>query len=141
MPVSDILRKLADIVDQTEQSVAPTQEPAGDEEAEIEVTQLEPVDVSDEDGSECASMVSPQQQELELLKKSQGMENHVEDFAEEDCSEEEEDELEAMKRMAGIGEQDGPVDHGDSIRENPMHVNPKAEAAKEFHKSRNDESE
>ena len=36
------------------------------------------------DGTEPATMISPQQQELELLKKSQGVENNVEEFANDD---------------------------------------------------------
>jgi len=96
MRVSEILRQLADLVDETEtvagqedqgqmpvQAEQPCDQP-GATGADITVTHLEPVEVSTDDGSEPATMISPLQQEHELLKKSQGIDNNVAEFAGDD---------------------------------------------------------
>ena len=49
-----------------------------------------------------STMVSPQQQELELLKKSQGLENNVSEFA---ADEDYEDELDSIKQAAGLSKE------------------------------------
>lgn len=91
MRVSEILRKLADIVDAEE----------GIEQADdIENRAApEPVETDNCDGTAPETMVSPLQQEHELLKKSQGVDNNVSDFAEDE-------ELSAMKKNAGLPEQE-----------------------------------
>jgi len=199
MRVSEILRNLADLVDQTEdaavqdatgqmpvQAEQPCDQP-GEQGAEVTVTHLEPVEVSSDDGSEPATMISPLQQEHELLKKSQGVDNNVAEFAGDDGdeqmvptelnSEEEqpwastekdgsplqrepedngqwasserdstptsdnEDEvdegndLSRMRKMAGIGEKQGPHNYAEDSK--PASVNPKRNAALAFHKSTN----
>jgi hypothetical protein len=196
MQVSDILRKLADVVDQAEnisadvQGETPAEQPEGD--VEVNVAHLEPVEVSDEDDTETESMVSPLQQEHELLKKSQGVDNHVDEFAgdgddeldlsmsideedddehpegknrfnwgeperepyfdmhgapdededdevDEGAAEQSDDDLDEMKRLAGVGEKQGPYNYAEDLK--PASVNPKAEAARQYHKSRTADSE
>lgn len=165
MRVSEILRQLAELVDQTEDAAvadagmdqsagADVTEPGMDGAetgcGDITVTQLEPVEVDGTDGTEAETMVSPLQQEHELLKKSQGVDNHVDEFAEDelDTAEkdwegemksdsmevpepelEEDDELEAMKRLAGVHENNGPHNYAEDIK--PVSMNPRANAALE----------
>ena len=214
MQLSELLRKLADLIDQAD-NVAAGHEGVAEPEAEtgeIAVTHLEPVEQNCVDDSEPASMVSPLQQEHELLKKSQGVDNHVAEFAEDDdeldlsmdieetpnkkpdfldidkdgdreepmskavkdkeveedvidgeevdygypwqrrnrseredpeayahatgdiSSEEEDDELEALRKMAGIGESQGPYNYAEDLK--PASINPRAEAARQFHAKR-----
>lgn len=212
MRVSEILRQLADLVDQTEDVAVQdagmepgaeagecpmAQDGAETGAGEITITQLEPVTVDGEDQSEPETMVSPLQQEHELLKKSQDVDNHVDEFADanakaeafgdtqdnvemdggpqdeveenaltdryyggadedewtsamghdqddpeerigqpDDEDEVYEDELARMKQIAGIGEEaQGPVDHAENCR--PVSINPRAEAARQFHRNRN----
>jgi len=177
MRVSEILRQLADLVDQTE-TVAGQEVPGEAGEpcdqsdemgADVTVTHLEPVDVDSTDGSEPATMISPLQQEHELLKKSQGVNNNVDEFAgDEDphmepqlepdekmvptteeqpwASEKPEEEVEeadqgynselaAMKKSAGIGEEQ----KGQDTKEDQL--NPRRNAAQAFHNSRKAGSE
>ena len=138
MQISDILRKVADIVDQAEDVSAdaeamPAEQPGAEGGAEIKIAQLEPVEVDGEDGTESETMVSPLQQEHELLKKSQGVDNNVDQFAEEEGEVEEDDsyndELAQMKKMAGIGEEEVSRDVSDNLR--PASLNPRANAALE----------
>jgi len=153
MRVSEILRNLADLVDQTEdaavqdatgqmpvQAEQPCDQP-GEGGAEVTVTHLEPVEIDGTDNSEPETMISPLQQEHELLKKSQGVDNHVEEFADASAQVDAEvgeeantadqgynDEIASMKQMAGIGEeQQGPVDHAQDLK--PASLNPRANAA------------
>jgi len=92
------------------------------------VTQLVPVDTDEKLDPETATMVTPLQQEHELLKKSQGVENNVAEFASQEGDYN--DELSAMKKSAGIGEeQQGPVDHAADMQ--PVTINPRAVAATE----------
>ena len=85
MQISDILRKVADIVDQVEgEGVAQepgVQQAPGAQPDQAQTGQLTAVDVSSDDNTETDSMISPLQQEHELLKKSQGVENNVSEFA------------------------------------------------------------
>jgi hypothetical protein len=82
MKVGDILRQIADLVDTTEETVAPETSP-----------ELTPADNSD--GTDPATMVPPLQQKHELLKMTAGIDNKVDTFGQ---------ELDTMKTMAGIGE-------------------------------------
>ena len=132
MQVSEILRKIADVVDQVEggqQVVA--QEPVV-QEPEVQATAIQgQIETPcDSDEADLGPMVSPLQQEHELLKKSQGVDNNVAEFAEED--EGYESELAAMKQAAGIGEeQQGPHNYAEDMK--PVSINPRAVAATEAH--------
>jgi hypothetical protein len=138
MRVSEILRKMAEIaelVDQdgeaeVEQST-PIQNIPAEQPAPIQNTPVEDeAEPSPDLNAEEVTMVSPQQQELELLKKSQGVDNNVSEFAGDDTDDDYDAELEAMKQMAGIGnEQEGPIDHAEACR--PVSLNPRANAALE----------
>lgn len=79
MKASEILRKLADMMDgETGQSAPGT---------------LTPVEVDNTDNTEAPVMVPPLQQKLEILKKSAGVESHYDQG---------DDDLEVIKRNAGI---------------------------------------
>jgi len=151
MRISDILRTMADAVDQAEggeqalqaeptqiapappEAVAqqPMQEPSaipamqGELEAPAEETPCGELDAGE------VTMVSPLQQEHELLKKSQGVNNNVSEFAGDEQSDDDYDsELASMKQAAGIGEeQEGPYNHASDCR--PASLNPRANAALE----------
>lgn len=88
MNASELLRKFADLIDQqngdSENSVA--QQPNR--------AVLTPVEFDNTDNTEVTTMISPLQQKMELLKKSVGLANVYDD--------EEPDELEIVKRNAGI---------------------------------------
>jgi len=129
MNVAEILRKVAEIVDEAGDVadtptvinttvVVPPPAPA--------VKPVEPVTTTDSEGE---SMVSPLQQEHELLKKATGVANHVEHFAEADV-EAYAEELADMKKIAGLGEE--------HIIDNcrPLSVNPKMNAAIEYNRSK-----
>ena len=96
---------MADVIDQVEggeaAAVAPTPAVAepecGQEFGQVEVPAGETPRDNDAD---LGPMVSPLQQEHELLKKSQGVDNNVAEFAGEDTGFE--SELAAMKQSAGI---------------------------------------
>ena len=91
MKAAEILRKLADLIDQNSSNSEPQATPAVD---------LVPVEVDNTDNTETSVMVPPLQAKLELLKKATGVENHYDD---EECGcEEAPDELEIMKQRAGI---------------------------------------
>jgi hypothetical protein len=87
MKAAEILRQLADLIDQnSEQSQAV---PAAD---------LTPVEVDNTDNTETSVMIPPLQQKIELLKKATGVDNHYDQCG---CDEEP-DELAMIKRHAGI---------------------------------------
>lgn len=109
-------------------SVAACSPEASPEEASPEEASPED-DLTPADDTNHSVMVSPQQQELELLKKSQGIENHVEDFAE--------DEIELLKKMAGLGQEQTTHE----TKDDPMHVNPRKNAALDQFRSDNFDSE
>jgi len=90
MKASEILRKLADIIDSKESDEQSTEIVNRPEQIEIDVEQ--PTDTQDIESNaqvNTRSMVAPLQQKLELMKKMAG----------EDGSDE---EMEIMKRNAGI---------------------------------------
>lgn len=89
MKAAEILRKLADLIDQNsgnEQEVPHA----------VQTTELTPIEVDNTDHADNEVMVAPLQQKLELLKKATGVESHYDD---EGC---ESDELTQIKRNAGI---------------------------------------
>lgn len=103
MRVSEILRKMADVIDQVEGgNAAAVAEPecgsAGQELGQVEVPAGETPRDNDAD---LGPMVSPLQQEHELLKKAQGVDNNVAEFAGEEADGFQ-SELATMKQSAGI---------------------------------------
>ena len=86
MKIAELFKHMIDLLDQEEQ--AQTQAPTPDDELGV--------------------MVPPLQQKIEILKKSQGMDNIYDQSAEED-------ELDVVKRNAGLAiittaEEDEPVE-------------------------------
>lgn len=85
MKVAEILRSLADVIEKSE-----TVEPYNG---------MKKIDVNDGDqtSDDTGMFISPLQQEMELMKKSAGVEN-----AFDDPEEEQSDEIEQLKLMAGL---------------------------------------
>jgi len=145
MQIGEILRKVADLADQADlanqgEAVAQPETIAASQEPEMDVTatvtQLVPVDTDEKLDPETATMVTPLQQEHELLKKSQGVENNVAEFASQE-GDDYNNELAAMKKSAGIGEeQQAPVDHAQDLK--PVSINPRAVAATEANHGESD---
>jgi hypothetical protein len=82
MKMSDILRKMADVVDAQSMSTNST------------ASRTRPVDVESPEDVEGAVMVPPLQAKLEILKKSEGIPNVYD--------EDESDELVKIKKNAGL---------------------------------------
>jgi len=139
MQVSEILRKVADIVDaqeattsaetKAEQAKATADEAqamaqAAAEEAQAMTpdtfTDLEQVSVDNSDGTSPETMVPPLQQKHELLKKATGVENNVNSFSNDD-------EIAILKNLAGVNEPSPELNVADSI--SPVEINPKMNAA------------
>jgi hypothetical protein len=159
MQIADILRKAADVIDQAADEAGIQQEPAQDGQEIVptfpgQASALELTNVDNDDETCGETMVSPLQQQHELLKKSQGVDNNVSEFAgDDDCDqivagevdadgfddesdeekevEEATDDLAIMKKMAGIGEPDtgAPINHAVDCQ--PATLNPRANAALE----------
>jgi hypothetical protein len=89
MKASEILRKLADVID--------GQETAAVNSGKHNRNTLEPVEVDNVDHTDDAVMIAPLQQKIELLKKAVG----VDSIYNEPCDTES-DEMDIMKRNAGI---------------------------------------
>jgi hypothetical protein len=79
MKMAEILRKIADLMDQ-----------------DSDQNRLEPVDVDTPDDEEQPVMVPPLQAKLEILKKSEGIPNVYDEGGEE------QDELSMLKQRAGL---------------------------------------
>lgn len=100
MKVAEILRKMADLVDQHSDD-RPTNS--------VPHAELEPVEVDNTDHTETSTFVAPLQAKLELLKKSVGVDNIYDNDS---------DELEIIKTRAGVPsaavqemvDDDGPVE-------------------------------
>jgi hypothetical protein len=107
MRAAEILRKLADIVDSADQGPNTDEigrslgSDGGDVMANKTMQRMEPVSEPENDTGDNDKMVPPLQQKHELLKKVAGVDNEY-DRAEADCGDEEPDELNRMKKMAGI---------------------------------------
>ena len=149
MKVGEILRKVADQIDradakqsaeammqQAQQSIDQANSMAQDaaDDAMAQTIDQAPeqitVSVDNVDNTDIETMVPPLQQKHELLKKATGVENNVDDFACDDEDMEQAgavDEIELMKKMAGIGQEQDPRDMADTIR--PVSINPRANAA------------
>lgn len=132
MRVADLLRAMVDMVDSAEQQnsggsaqPAPTvvvvnNTPANNAPQPQQIPQpapqpagtLNPVQVPNTDDSEKTTMVPPLQQKIELLKKSVGVDNEFSqgfdqvdqehDAEQQDQQQDQPDELERVKKMAGI---------------------------------------
>lgn len=144
MQVSELLRKLADLVAQAETegtSIAAPAQQAAPEQGEVvaRTVKLTPVQVPQVADGEGEPMVSPLQQQHEMMKKSMG-DDEGEYEETEECEGDDEDayqaELDSMRRIAGIGEQQQTKESKPE-----MEVNPRKTAAQEFHKSRKSDSE
>jgi len=98
MNMSEILRKLADVVDQ-QQGAEMQDEPGA---ATSQVQTGEPVEVN------VKSMTPPLQQKLDIMKKLAGIDSDGEEAACEECGcspcecDDHEDEMSIMKRNAGL---------------------------------------
>lgn len=107
MNPSEMLRKLADIIDSMGMDSAQTNmQPQA---SLTPVTGLKQVDVDNTDQTDDPVMIPPLQQKIELLKKANGMDNALDDNAGKEgetsdcgCGGHEEDELSTLKKNAGL---------------------------------------
>jgi len=100
MKMAEILRRMADVIDQQEAHTPDNVMPHAE---------LDSVDVDHTDGTDPKTMIPPLQQKLELLKKATG---EASAFGDEvctvcggcpcECSDGPEDELDFIKRAAGV---------------------------------------
>lgn len=93
MKAAEILRKLADLIDQ--HSDGGNERPTNS----VPHAELAPVEVDNTDHTETSVMVPPLQQKIELMKKATGVDSH---YDEEECGCGEPDELEVIKQHAGL---------------------------------------
>jgi len=95
MKAAEILRKLADMIDQHGNE-------GQDDRPENSVAhaELAPVEVDNTDNTETTVMVAPLQAKIELLKKATGVDSHYDE--ETPCDSAEDAELALMKQRAGI---------------------------------------
>jgi hypothetical protein len=102
MKASEILRKLADMIDT--HGDGEDSRPANS----VPHAELEPVEVDHTDHTETTKFVAPLQAKFELLKKSLGMDNAYDNAydnnadSEEPCDSEEDAELALIKQRAGV---------------------------------------
>lgn len=94
MKASEILRKLADMIDQHSDEGS-VERPTNS----VQHAELAPVEVDNTDHTTSSVMVPPLQAKLELLKKATGVESHYDDEC--GCGEEP-DELDIIKQNAGL---------------------------------------
>jgi len=121
MEIGSILRRMADIFDQA----------MNDEVESVQLHQVE-IDNNEEISNGDSPMVSPLQQEHELFKKATGVENNVDQFAQDEAPG---DELADLISLAGVDGHEGTRDYADTIA--PVSVNPRATAAQEYHENKN----
>jgi hypothetical protein len=95
MKAAEILRKLADMIDQQGDD-AQVDRP----ENSVAHAELAPVEVDNTDNTETTVMVAPLQAKIELLKKATGVDSHYDE--ETPCDSAEDAELALMKQRAGI---------------------------------------
>jgi hypothetical protein len=107
MKLSDIMRDIADLIDQkmsqggTDEIDRSIGSDGGDAMSSKTMQRMEPVPEPEQDTGDDDKMVPPLQQKHELLKKVAGVDNEY-DREEGGCGGEEPDELDRMKKMAGI---------------------------------------
>lgn len=95
MKAAEILRKLADVIEQNStDSSRPTNS--------VPHAELTAVEVDDTDNTESSTPIPPLQAKLELLKKSMGMDNAYDDKSECGCDSAEDAELALIKQRAGV---------------------------------------
>jgi hypothetical protein len=97
MKAAEILRKLADVIDQHSSEDRPTNS--------VPHAELEPVEADHTDNTEVTTFVAPLQAKLELLKKSVGVDNVYDEQScgcECDPCECDSGELELIKQRAGV---------------------------------------
>ncbi len=94
MRAAEILRKLADVIDQNSGDSRPGNS--------VPHAELEPVEVDNTDNTELSVQIPPLQAKIELMKKSMGMDNAYDDKEECGCDGVVDDEVAQMKRAAGI---------------------------------------
>lgn len=112
MRASEILRGLADLIDNVEQG-GEQQQPQAAIATSTEIEQpkahLAVVDVDNQDDTDKTTMVPPLQQKIELLKKSVNVDNEFDQgfdqVDQEQKGEQEVDELAVIKKNAGINPQ------------------------------------
>ena len=94
MKAAEILRKLADVIEQhSSEESRPTNS--------VPHAELEPISADNTDGTNPTAMIAPLQQKLELLKKS--VENQIcSTCGSSPCGCDNEDELSFIKRAAGV---------------------------------------
>lgn len=95
MKAAEILRKLADVIDQNSGEDRPVNS--------VPHAELAPVEVDHTDNTETSVQIPPLQAKIELMKKSMGMDNAYD--GEEECGcggDVVDDEVAQMKRHAGI---------------------------------------
>lgn len=107
MKPSEILRSLADMIDARQQAAKPLGASGALNPRLMPQVASAPVDVEFEPASDCASQpddvfLPPLQLKIELLKKSQGVNNVYDDPDEDEDETHHYDELAAIKRNAGI---------------------------------------
>jgi hypothetical protein len=97
MKATEILRKLADVID--------SQETAAVNAGNHNRSTMEPVEVDTQDHTEQTVMITPLQQKQELLKKAAGVESFYDNDCEQcgrDPCECEQDPLDVLKQNAGL---------------------------------------
>ena len=97
MRASEILRKLADVIDSADNQSTMGQSPDSPNKAELTA-----VSVDHKDDTDKTTMVPPLQQKIEILKKSVGVDNEFDQGFDQIDAEQKPDELEVLKKAAGI---------------------------------------
>ena len=106
MKLSDIMRDIADLIDQkmsqggTDDIGRSIGSDGGDAMSSKTMQRMDPVPEPEQDTGDDDKMVPPLQQKHELLKKVAGVDNEYDREAAADCGEP--DEIARMKKMAGI---------------------------------------
>jgi hypothetical protein len=95
MKAAEILRKLADMIDNHSDDGQ-----IDSPENSVQHAELAPVEVDNTDNTETTVMVAPLQAKLELLKKATGVESYYDEAT--PCDGAEDAELALMKQRAGI---------------------------------------
>jgi len=98
MRASEILRKLADVIDSAE---AGQEHPTG-EPQNVNTVELTPVSTDNVDHTSKITMLSPLQQDLEIKKKVAGVNNAFDDQEFDQNIEQAPDEIAILKKSAGI---------------------------------------
>jgi hypothetical protein len=102
MRISDLLRKVADLVDKSDAASADS------------AADMTPVATDNTDNTDTATMIPPLQQKHELLKKVSDVSNHTDRF-DDPMDDGSPDELETIKKIAGLTNND----HGCNQEQDP----------------------